>query len=93
LEILLYRSAHELIYNVMKHAQATQINVQLVQEPERISLTVQDDGCGFDPSQVSGGMGLNNIRQRVAAFNGEFNIHSEPGKGAEINVELRIFNS
>ena len=92
LETLLYRSAYELIYNAVKHAEATQTNVQLVQEPDRISLTVQDNGKGFDVSQETNGMGLNNIRKRVAVFNGEFNVSSEPGNGTEISVELRIEN-
>ena len=90
LETLLYRSAHELIYNAIKHAEATQTNVQLIQESERISLTVQDNGKGFDPSHVTDGMGLNNIRQRVAVFNGEFCISSEPGQGTEINMEFHL---
>ena len=90
LETMLYRSAYELIYNAVKHAQATQTNVQLVQEPDRISLTVQDDGKGFDVAQKTKGMGLNNIRERVAAFNGEYNICSEIGNGTEISIELKI---
>ena len=92
LEMMIYRSAHELINNVIKHAQATQINVQLVQEPDRLSLTVQDNGCGFDPSHKTDGMGLNNIRTRTALFNGEFHIFSEPGKGTESSLELTIDN-
>jgi signal transduction histidine kinase len=90
LETLLYRSAHELIYNAIKHAEATQTNVQLIQESERISLTVQDNGKGFDPSRETDGMGLNNIRQRVAVFNGELSISSEPGQGTEINMEFHL---
>jgi signal transduction histidine kinase len=74
----------------MKHAEATQINVQLVQESDRVSLTVQDNGRGFDPSQKTDGMGLNNVRTRVAVFNGEFNICSEPGNGTEINISFEL---
>jgi signal transduction histidine kinase len=90
LETLLYRSAHELIYNAIKHAEATQTNVQLIQESGRISLTVHDNGKGFDPSRETGGMGLNNIRQRVAVFKGEFSICSEPGQGTEIHMEFHL---
>ncbi|MDR0505883.1 MAG: sensor histidine kinase [Dysgonamonadaceae bacterium] len=90
LETLIYRSAHELIYNALKHAEASQTNVQLIQESERISLTVQDNGKGFDPSRKTVGMGLNNIRQRVAVFNGEFCISSELGNGTEINMEFHL---
>src|SRR3546814_7280522 len=49
LEILIYRSAHELVNNALKHGSAMQINVQLIQEEDRLSLTVQDNGQGFDP--------------------------------------------
>jgi signal transduction histidine kinase len=90
LETLLYRSAHELIHNAVKHARATHINVQLVQESARIALTVHDDGCGFDPSQTTDGTGLRNIRHRVAAFNGEFNTVSAPGAGMEISMEFQL---
>ena len=92
LEILLYRSAHELIYNVLKHARATETNVQLIQETDRISLTVHDNGSGFDAAQPTGGMGLHNIRSRVVVFNGTFNITSAPGKGTEINMEFQLKN-
>ncbi len=89
LEIMIYRCIHELVNNALKHAESTQINVQLVQEPERISFTVQDDGKGFDEHTVPEGMGLQNIRQRVAAFQGKMEIYSS-GQGTEIHVELEL---
>src|SRR5690606_6514732 len=87
LEIMIYRCIHELVNNALKHAQAKHINVQLVQEQDRISFTVQDDGVGFDQEQVVEGMGLQNVRQRVAAFGGEMNIYSTE-QGTEIHVEM-----
>lgn len=89
LEIMVYRSIHELVNNALKHAEAEHINVQLVQEPDRISFTVQDDGKGFDQHTVSEGMGLRNIRQRVEAFQGEMNIYSSE-QGTEIHIELEL---
>src|SRR5690606_35764310 len=71
MEIMIYRCVHELVNNALKHAQANHINVQLVQEEDRLSFTVQDDGIGFDQEKVTEGMGLQNVRQRVAAFAGE----------------------
>jgi signal transduction histidine kinase len=91
LEILIYRCIHELVNNALKHAQATHINVQLVQETDRISFTVQDDGIGFDLKTASEGMGLHNLRQRVAAFQGKVSIYSSDN-GTEINVELKLKN-
>lgn len=91
LEIMVYRCIHELVNNALKHAAGTQINVQLVQESERVSFTVQDDGKGFDAHTVSEGMGLRNIRQRVAAFQGKMAVYSSE-QGTEIHVELELTN-
>lgn len=89
LEIMIYRCIHELVNNALKHAQASDINVQLVQEEDRLSFTVQDDGVGFDAEQVTEGMGLKNVRQRVAAFQGKMSIYPSE-KGTEIHVEINL---
>ncbi len=89
LEIMVYRCVHELVNNALKHAGATQINVQLVQENDRLSFTVQDNGSGFDQKTVTEGMGLQNIRQRVAAFQGKMDCYSS-AQGTEIHVELEL---
>ncbi len=88
LEVMIYRTVHELVNNILKHAGATKITVQVVQEPERIAVTVQDDGCGFDSSAETSGTGLKNIRNRVASYNGRMDIYSQPGEGTEVNVEF-----
>ena len=90
LEVMIFRSIHELVNNALKHAVAGKIIVQIIQEPERISFTVQDDGCGFDYSTVTQGMGLQNIRTRIASYKGILSIDSKMGEGTEINVELKI---
>lgn len=90
LEILIYRSAHELVNNALRHAEATQINLQLVQEDDRVSLTVQDDGKGFDPDTTPKGMGLDSVNNRVASFDGKMSIYSSPGNGTEINIEFQL---
>ena len=92
LEILTYRSIHELVNNALKHSHASQINVQIVQEPDRLSITVQDNGKGFNPKIQTSGMGLKNISDRVSTFNGEMNIYAEPEKGTEINIEFNLKN-
>jgi len=91
-EILVYRCVYELVNNAVKYADAKNINVQLVQSDDRISLTVADDGCGFDLENTKFGMGLDNIRTRLDAFGGSLDIASAPGEGTETNVELRIEN-
>jgi len=93
MEVMIYRSIHELVNNALKHAGAGKIMVQIIQEPDRIAFTVQDDGCGFDPATQTQGMGLQNIRTRIASYNGMIDINSKAGEGTEINVELRIENT
>lgn len=90
LEMMIYRTAHELVNNALKHAQAQHINIQIVQETDRVSLTVQDDGVGFDPKVKSEGTGLDNIRSRAQSYNGTMDIFSEAGNGTEVNVEFKL---
>jgi signal transduction histidine kinase len=90
LEIMVYRILHELVTNAMKHAKAEHILVQIVRDADKIYLTVQDDGCGFDTSTESKGMGLRNIQARVTANGGELLIDSKPGKGTEVNIEIPV---
>lgn len=92
LEEMIYRIVHELVNNALKYASASMILVQIVQEKERIALTVQDDGAGFDPAAESKGMGLSNIRNRAASFGGNIQIYSKPGEGTEVSVEMKIKN-
>ena len=89
LEVLIYRCIHELVNNALKYADATQIMVQIIQEDDSISFTVQDNGRGFDPATVTDGTGLQNIRTRVASFGGDIQIDSKAGEGTEVNVSLR----
>ena len=88
LEVLIYRCAYELVNNAVKYADATSINLQLMIDKGIISLTVQDNGSGFDPEAVSSGMGLENIRARVSPYNGKMTIYSSPGKGTEVSIEM-----
>lgn len=93
MEITIYRCTQELVHNATKYSGAENINVQLVQDANRISLTVQDNGCGFDVEEtsklgVSTGTGLKNLRDRIAAYNGKINIYSSPGKGTEVYIEI-----
>lgn len=89
-ELILYRCAYELVNNAIRHAEASRIDLQLVQEPESIILTVSDNGKGFDTSQETKGMGLQNIRNRIARYEGRIEIISHPGGGTEINITLLL---
>ncbi|MDR1115348.1 MAG: sensor histidine kinase [Tannerella sp.] len=88
LEVLLYRCAFELVNNAVKYANAKDIHVQLIVDNGLVSLTVHDNGAGFDPLRNTIGTGLRNIRTRVSAFNGKIFINSSPGKGTEVSIEF-----
>ncbi len=92
MELVVYRIAYELVNNAMKHSGASHILLQIVHDPDRISITVEDNGCGFDTRETAEGMGLSNIRTHVASYNGIMDIGSAKGEGTEINVELKIGN-
>jgi signal transduction histidine kinase len=88
LAVVLYRCTYELVANASKHANATLINVQFLIDENLISLTVQDNGTGFDPETVKAGAGLNNIKKRISVYKGKINIDSSPEKGTEITIEI-----
>lgn len=90
LEVLIYRCTCELVNNAMKHAEATHINVQLTVDERLVSLSVQDDGKGFDPGSVAYGAGFANMHNRISAYNGKLNVYSSPGKGTEVSIEIEL---
>jgi signal transduction histidine kinase len=97
-EACLYRVAKEAVSNVIKHAYARHFEVRMVGGRDAVSLTVEDDGCGFDAGEVvvghkTNGLGLRSIRERVDKENGYLTIESEPGRGTRINVEFTDLGS
>jgi len=91
-EIIVYRIIQELLNNIVKHAQATEALVQVMRQDDQLSITVEDNGKGFDPDSVSAthGAGLNNVRSRVDYLKGEMDLRSEPGKGCSIHIECNL---
>ena len=90
IENTLYRSVFELINNAVKHAQAEHINVQVIQQADRISTTVQDNGNGFDIQRTTQGAGLQNVRNRINSVGGTVEIHSVKEQGTEITIEINL---
>jgi len=88
--LVIYRCAYELVNNALKHAKASNIEVHLNVDEEKVYLSVVDDGNGFDIQNAPRGMGIRNLNTRLSAFGGNMDIYSEPGKGTEANVELPI---
>ncbi|OIP02385.1 MAG: hypothetical protein AUJ97_06005 [Bacteroidetes bacterium CG2_30_32_10] len=91
-EIGAYRIVQELMNNAVKHAEADELMVQMVQEPTRLCLIVQDNGKGFDTNAVKqgNGIGLSSVKTRIDALNGRIDIHSEIGKGSEFTIEFNF---
>jgi two-component system, NarL family, sensor kinase len=90
--ITIYRIVQELINNTLKHAAAKQAIVQLTKANGLLTVTVEDDGKGFDTAVVSStsGTGWMNIKHRVDFLKGNIDLHSEPGKGTSVLIELTI---
>ena len=90
-EIQLFRVIQELITNVIKHAKASEINIQLTKYEESLNIIVEDNGIGFDPQKVSNeGMGLNNLENRLIKLGAEYHIDSAPGNGTTIIINLPL---
>lgn len=89
-QIALYRIAQESISNITKYAQATNVIVQISQNKNILNLTIEDDGIGFDKSEIVYGLGLKNIQNRVQLINGTVEIASNKGEGTTINVECYV---
>ena len=92
IEQALYRIAQEMLNNTLKHASAHRISVQLQQSVSGIALEIADDGIGFDLAllDVTGGLGLRGIRERVAQLNGRIRMESAPGRGTRMRVEIDL---
>ncbi|GAA4805201.1 hypothetical protein GCM10023231_37960 [Olivibacter ginsenosidimutans] len=91
-QITLYRILQELINNAVKHAHAQYILVQCMQNDDKIYLTVEDDGKGFDVEKEADkkGTGFYTIKNRVAYLNGQLDIQSEPKVGTTITIEFNL---
>ncbi len=84
-----FRVVQEALHNCVRHAGARNVTVTVKEEPERLSLTVRDDGKGFDASHEKG-MGLLGIEERVSHLDGTFAVESQPGHGALLRVSLPL---
>lgn len=89
-QMALYRIAEESISNIIKYAQANNVIVQISQNNNLLNLTIEDDGIGFDKSEIVYGLGLKNIQNRVQLINGTVEINSKKGEGTTINVECYV---
>ena len=92
LAITIYRIVQELINNTIKHAEASTAIVQVSKNGDQISVTVEDDGKGFDPAILnqSKGIGWSNIQNRIEFLKGTMDVQSAPGEGVSVHIELTV---
>jgi signal transduction histidine kinase len=85
----IYRVVQEALHNCARHAHATSVRIRVEQERNRLLLNIQDDGRGFDVLHTKG-LGLLGIQERVTRLGGTCRIHSRPGSGTTLSVELPV---
>ena len=91
-KLMLFRIIQEQINNVLKHADAKNVVIELMIDGHVVNLAVSDDGKGFDFEEVKNhkGVGLQNIASRTELFNGKINIVTAPDKGCKLNIHVPI---
>jgi signal transduction histidine kinase len=96
LRIVIFRILQEAVSNIVKHAMPGRIHVKLKHHGDRLLLSIEDDGCGFDPASVVGidcagrGFGLSSMKERARLSGGHYLLHSAPGQGTRIQIEWPV---
>ncbi|MGB7116522.1 MAG: sensor histidine kinase [Anaerolineales bacterium] len=90
-EQTIFRVTQEALSNIAKHSQATHVEVELACDQNEVSITISDNGKGFDVDTVEGkGVGLRSMRERVEALGGDFMVESNPGHGSRLIARCQI---
>jgi signal transduction histidine kinase len=89
-ETVLYRVIQEAVNNVIKHAKASKLNIQLCNDEDGISITIEDDGRGFNTAGLKQdtGIGIKNIQSRIAFLKGTVDFDSAEGKGTLVAIHI-----
>ena len=90
IEIPIFRIYQELLTNILRHAEAEHVSIELYEHDRKLILAVEDDGKGFDPDAQSSGVGLSGMRERAALVNASIRFDSEPGQGTHVVVEIPL---
>jgi len=95
LEAVLYRIAQEGLTNILRHAHCTHINLMIESNPQGVSMTLEDNGVGFDPANLGADdgqrhLGLISMRERAEILGGTLDVYTAPGKGTTIQVFVPI---
>lgn len=88
----IYRTVQEALTNIFKYAEATEVTIELQTTSTELSLTVEDNGKGFDPQQQRSGFGLQGMQERITSVDGQFQLITSPGEGCRIEVKIPYLN-
>lgn len=86
MKLTVFRIIQEQVTNIVRHANAKEVTIEIYQQGGAFTLSIKDDGVGFDINSKRNGVGLQNITSRAGLFNGEVMINSSPGNGCELQV-------
>ena len=90
LEVQIFRIIQELVNNILKHSHAQSAAIQIIQNSSAILIIAEDDGIGFDVEGKQNGLGLNNIKNRIATLNGSIVINSLLNHGTTVIIEITL---
>jgi signal transduction histidine kinase len=90
IQLNLYRILQEQLRNIVKYAHCKHIGVELLVSKHKLKMRIWDDGVGFEMDNFRGGIGISNMKRRTELFQGDFDIHSNPGEGCEVIIEIPV---
>jgi len=89
-KLVIYRIIQEQMSNILKHAFATKVLLEIKQENDLLVLIINDNGKGFDTLAKRKGIGLKNIKNRATVYNGKMSVISAPGKGVKLKIVFSL---
>ena len=89
-EVAIYRICQELVQNVIKHANASSMRIQIIDHEDTVNIIVEDNGKGMRRDHIPTGLGFSTIQSKVNLLRGAFEIETQPGKGSMVLVDLHV---
>ncbi len=89
-ELGIYRMVQEMVSNILKHARATEVTIQVTRSAGMLNLMVEDNGVGFEQGKAKEGLGMGNLRTRAGELKGALHIDSRPGQGTTLSVDIPL---
>jgi len=90
MQLAIYRIMQEQLNNIIRHADATVVMIALACEADQLTLSIKDNGVGFDPHVKRRGIGITNIKSRAESLDGSFHLEAAPGEGCLIRVSFPL---